>query len=217
VKIVIIGAGGHAQVVADIVQGAPRVPGGAELVGFLDERKSLQGKIILGAPVIGPVSLLPSLSPDAAIVALADNRVREGLTCRVEAAGVRLATAVHPSAVVARDVEIRAGAMLCAGTTVNTGTTVGRGVILNTGCTVDHHTAIGDFVHIAPGVHMGGEVTVGEGAMIGIGAVVLPRIRIGKWAVVGAGAVVTRDVPDAATVVGSPARPLVRKPALQTA
>jgi sugar O-acyltransferase (sialic acid O-acetyltransferase NeuD family) len=214
-KVLIIGAGGHAQVVADIFRSMPRVPGGPEVVGFLDERKSLQGKLVLGAPVIGPVSMLRSLAADAAIVAIGDNRVREGLTHRVDAASVRLATAVHPSAVVAGDVVIGAGSMLCAGAIVNTGTTIGRGVILNTGCTVDHHSTLGDFVHIAPGVHMGGEVTVGDGVMIGIGAVVLPRIRIGKWAVVGAGAVVTRDVPEGVTVVGSPARPLCR-PVLQS-
>jgi sugar O-acyltransferase (sialic acid O-acetyltransferase NeuD family) len=216
VRILIIGAGGHAQVVADIIRSTTQVPGGPAVVGFLDERKSLQGRIILGAPVIGPVSLLPSLSGDAAIVAIGNNRVREGLTYRVQAAGVRLASAIHPSAVVASDVVIGAGSMLCAGAIVNTGTTVGCGVILNTGCTVDHHSTIGDFVHIAPGVHMGGEVTVAEGAMVGIGAVVLPRVKIGAWAVVGAGAVVTRDVPEGVTVVGNPAA-ILQRPVQQTA
>lgn len=47
---------------------------------------------------------------------------------------------------------------------------------------------------------------VRHGASIGAGAIVLPGIIIGRWAMVGAGAVVTRDVPDHALVLGSPAR-----------
>jgi acetyltransferase-like isoleucine patch superfamily enzyme len=49
-------------------------------------------------------------------------------------------------------------------------------------------------------------VLVREGASVGARAVVLPGCLIGRWAMVGAGAVVTRDVPDFALVVGSPAR-----------
>lgn len=47
---------------------------------------------------------------------------------------------------------------------------------------------------------------VRRGAAIGAGAVILPAVTIGRWAMVGAGAVVTRDVPDHALVLGSPAR-----------
>src|SRR5690606_20614530 len=49
-------------------------------------------------------------------------------------------------------------------------------------------------------------VTVGEGASIGARAVCVAPVTVGRWAMVAAGAVVTRDVPDFALVVGSPAR-----------
>lgn len=47
---------------------------------------------------------------------------------------------------------------------------------------------------------------VGYRASIGSNATILAGVRIGKNALVGAGAVVTKDVPDYAIVVGSPAR-----------
>lgn len=48
--------------------------------------------------------------------------------------------------------------------------------------------------------------TLKKGCSIGANATVLPGITVGEWAMVGAGSVVTKDVPDFAVVVGSPAR-----------
>lgn len=49
-------------------------------------------------------------------------------------------------------------------------------------------------------------VLIKEGAWIGAGATILPGVSVGKHAIVGACAVVTKDVPDYAVVVGSPAK-----------
>jgi acetyltransferase-like isoleucine patch superfamily enzyme len=49
-------------------------------------------------------------------------------------------------------------------------------------------------------------VTIGTGAAIGARSVCVAPVHIGRWAMVAAGSVVTRDVPDFALVVGSPAR-----------
>jgi sugar O-acyltransferase (sialic acid O-acetyltransferase NeuD family) len=210
-KLVVIGAGGHGQVVADIVRAAQAAGCPVELLGYLDDRKAVHGATLAGAPVLGPLELLDRLADALILVAIGDNKVRAAINRKLTEAGHRAGTAIHPKSIVSVDALVGAGSMVCAGAIVNTGTAVGRGVILNTGCTIDHHTTIGDFTHIAPGVHMGGEVTVDEGALVGIGAVVLPRVKVGAWAVVGAGAVVTRDVPPGVTVVGNPARPLRRR------
>ena len=45
-----------------------------------------------------------------------------------------------------------------------------------------------------------------QGCTLGAGSITLPGLAIGRWAMVGAGSIVTRDVPDYALVVGSPAR-----------
>ncbi len=210
-RVVVIGAGGHGRVVADILlrmadAGSPVGP-----VAFVDDNPALAGGTVLGLPVLGRVEDLARIDHDAVIVGIGHNQTRLALARRLEAAGERFAIARHPAAVIAPDVEVVPGTVICAGVVVNPGSTIGAHVILNTGCTVDHDNHIGDAVHIAPGVHLGGDVTIGEGTLVGIGATVMSQRSVGAWAVVAAGALVSKDVPSGVTVAGTPAR-MTRRP-----
>lgn len=206
--VLIIGAGGHAQVVADILLRMQDAGEDVIPVGFLDDNRELMHRTFLGLPVLGTIGDRSGVAHDALIVALGDNRTRRRTFERLRKEGERFATAKHPRATVAPDVQIGEGCMICAGVVINTGTVVGSNVILNTACTVDHHNHIESHVHVAPGSHLGGGVIIGEGSLIGIGSTVMPRLKTGAWSVVGAGALVHTNVQDRATVVGVPAKPV---------
>jgi len=207
-RILIVGAGGHGQVVADILE-AQRVAGDdVEVIGFVDDDPELEGQHRLGRPILGDVARITQIDHDAVILALGDNTRRACLDQDLGRAGEKFSIAKHPSALIAADSSVGDGSMICARVIVGCCSHVGRGVILNTACTIDHHARIDDFVHVAPGVHLGGDVSIGSRSLLGIGAIVLPGVSIGCGAVVGAGAVVTRDVAAGATVVGVPAVPI---------
>jgi sugar O-acyltransferase (sialic acid O-acetyltransferase NeuD family) len=172
-------------------------------VGFVDDNAALHGTTVLGLPIFAS---LDEIEHDGVIVAIGDNSIRRRLTERAVSAGENLATAIHPSASVARSARIAAGSMLCAGSIVLPRATVGHGVILNTKASVDHDSVIGDFVHLAPAATLGGNVRVGIDALIGPGATIVSGVSIGSHTVIGAGAVVLRDVPDDVTAWGVPAR-----------
>jgi sugar O-acyltransferase (sialic acid O-acetyltransferase NeuD family) len=200
-RVVIIGAGGHAQVVADILWRMRDAGLDVAPVAYLDDNAALHGQTFLDVPVVGAVERLGQIEHEAVIVAIGHGRIRQQLFTTLQQQGEQLIIARHPTAVIAPDVHIGSGTMICANVVVNTGAVIGQNVILNTACTIDHHNQIGDHAHIAPGVHLGGDVWVGEGALVGIGATVLPQCRIGRWATVGGGAVIVRDVSAGATAV----------------
>lgn len=204
-RVLILGAGGHAQVIANILLRMNETFGSCCPIGYLDDNRELHGQTLLGLPVLGGMPDLPQIAYDALIVAIGDNYSRWKLFNRLQQQGVCFVIAMHPAAVIAPDVEIGKGTVIGAGVVVNPGSKIGNNVILNTACTVDHHNQIDDHVHIAPGVHSGGNVTIGEGTLIGIGATIMPHCRVGAWSTVGAGALVHADVPDHVVVVGVPA------------
>jgi acetyltransferase EpsM len=53
-------------------------------------------------------------------------------------------------------------------------------------------------------------VVIGEGAFIGTNATIMPEVHIGPYATIGAGAVVLKDVAAGDTVVGVPAKSLIK-------
>ena len=95
------------------------------------------------------------------------------------------------------------------------GSHLGANVIINTGARVDHDCLIDAHAHIAPGVTLSGNVHIGKGAHIGTGASIIQGKKVGAGSIVGAGAVVIDDVPAGVTVVGVPARSLVRSKTAQ--
>lgn len=205
-RVLIIGSGGHGQVVADILARANVAGTPMHVLGFLDDNPRVQGETRLGLPILGTSAALDTIDHDAVLLAIGDNERRQRLFEQLRARGEQFVIARHPTAIIAPDVRIGPGTMICAGVIINTGSTIGMNVILNTGCTVDHHNHIGDHAHIAPGSHLGGDVEVRAGAMVGIGATVMPQRTVGSWAVVGAGALVNRDLRAHVVAVGVPAR-----------
>lgn len=207
-RVLVVGAGGHAQVVADILLCMKSPWVGVEPVGFVGESLQASSTSYRGLPVIGDLTARANFDYQALIVGIGDNRARLQILQELTLQNERIVQAIHPSSTIAADVHIDDGVAICAGAIINTGARISLGAIINTSATIDHHCALGAGCHLAPGSNLAGNVSVGEGALVGIGACVTPGVSIGAWAIVGAGAAVTRDVAPNSTVVGVPARPI---------
>ncbi|MBI5202012.1 MAG: acetyltransferase [Elusimicrobia bacterium] len=207
-KIVLVGAGGHGRVVAEII----RLGGKYELFGAIDpdpKAATTAGLKWLGKD--DALAKLRSAGVTRAAVGLGsigDSRARAGLRKRLAAAGFELPSLVHPSAIVSKTVSLGDACQVMAGALLNPGVRAEAGVVINTGAVVEHDCRLAEDSFVGPSAVLGGDVVLEEAAFVGIGATVLQGIRVGAKAIVGAGAVVVRPVPAGATVVGVPAAPL---------
>lgn len=210
-RVIIWGASGHARVVADIV----RVNGSHDIAGFIDDvHPERAGADFEGAKIIGGQRALHeqlTAGVTDVIVAFGDCDARLAAATIARNLGFTLASAIHPSAVIASSARIGAGTVVAANAVVNPGAAIGENVILNTGCSVDHDCSVGDGAHISPGARLGGAVRIGDAAWIGIGAVIADHRVVGTRTVIGAGAVVVRDIPPAVVAYGVPARVMRRR------
>lgn len=205
-KLAIIGASGHGKVIADL----------AEVLGYSvffydDAWPSLTANSRWSVIGDTQVFLQNRQYYIGAVIGIGNNAIRQKITHTLEKQGVRLLSLIHPSAVVSQYASIGDGTVVFAGVAVNADAVVGCGVILNTNCSIDHDCVLGDFAHVSPGANLAGGVTVEKLAWVGIGACVHQQTTIGGAAMVGAGAVVLKDVPAGATVVGNPAKELLRQ------
>jgi sugar O-acyltransferase (sialic acid O-acetyltransferase NeuD family) len=196
-NIVLIGASGHARLLIEVIEREHRLA----ILGLLDRNKPV-GSECLGYPIIGTEFDLPSLrrthDVSGAIVAIGDNWVRRGLVALLFdiAPDLPFDRAVHPSAQIARNVEIGAGSVVMAGAVINAGARVGRHCFVSTKASLDHDSVMGDFSSLGPNATVGGNVKIGVCSAIALGANVIHGITVGEHAVVGAGATVVKDIPD---------------------
>ena len=199
-KLLIIGAGGHGRVVADI---ASRT-GQYESIAFLDDEVP---NTPLLYPYLGDCTKADHLFSDYELfVAIGNGNVRRRMLEHYSALGANIATLIAPDAVIAADVKVDEGTVIMPGAIINTGTSIGKGVIVNTASSIDHDCLVEEYCHVAVGAHLCGTVHIEPWTWIGAGATVINNIRICQGCIIGAGAVVIKNIESIGTYVGIPAK-----------
>ena len=147
-KLLVLGAGGHGRVVADI----------AAQTGKYSEIKFLDDKAT-GTDIIGTCAdYLKFKGEDTEMYpAFGNNKGRVEWEEKMEASSIKLATIIHPLAYVSPKAVIAPGCVLMPYAIVNTGTVVNKACIINCGAIVDHDCVLEAGCHLAPGAIVKGE------------------------------------------------------------
>jgi UDP-perosamine 4-acetyltransferase len=199
--VVIVGAGGHARVLADAFASQ-----GTKVLGFLDPSIPA-GTDVGGHSVLGDDSWLadhPSSPVCVGVGATKDVALRERIIELL--AGHRVVGCIHASAVIGTATKIHGSAQVLAGCIINHSAVINANVVVYTGSIVEHDCVVGEHSYLSPRVTLCGGVTIGERVFIGAGAVLLPGVVIGDGATIAAGAIVTENVDVGVTVMGVPAK-----------
>ena len=195
--LIIIGGGGHAKVLADLAMST-----GHNVIGFLDDNEKVAE--MLGLKRIGTVADCEKYADKARfVIGIGNNKTRKEI---FEKYDLEYVTLIHPSAIISKTVKVGEGTVVLAGAIINADAKIGKQSIINTGAVVEHDCVIGEFTMVAPRATVCGFTKVGNSCWLGAGSVVNNVIKICDDVVVGSGAAVVKNIEEAGTYIGVPAR-----------
>jgi len=202
-RLLLIGAGGHAQACIDVIeqQGLYQIAG---LVGTPEQL----GTQLCGYCVIGTDDHLAALAGEVKFALIGVGQIgspdkRRQLFERALALGMQLPSVIAPTAYVSAHATVGAGVIVMHGAIVNAGAAVGDNCIINSRALVEHGALVEADCHIATGAIVNGEVRVGAGSFVGSGSVVMQGVTLGQRCVVGMGQFVRHDQAERARITNN--------------
>lgn len=201
VKIVIIGAGLHGQVVRNILGSDKKY----SFAGFLDDAQT-------GRDILGQTRSIAEFCKSGFYfhIGIADVNLREKFFNLIKKQRGKLVNIIHPTACLEKSVKLGEGVFVGANAYININTSIGDNAVINNGCLIEHDNNIGQHCHLAPAVVIGGSVKIDEKVFIGLGSTIRNGIHIGAGTVVGMGSNVISDVESMSVYYGNPAK-LIKK------
>ena len=203
-KLIMIGAGGHAESVADSID-----TNRYELVGFIDSNKTGSH---MGLPILGKeITAVHGYEAYAYFVSIGDVSYRELWFKKLQELQLTIINIIDKTAIISNSASIGIGNFIGKLAIINAGAKVGDNNVINTKALIEHECRIGSHTHLSTNSTINGDVVVEDSVFFGSTAVCNGQLKIGHHAVVGSGSVVIKDVEPWTTVVGSPARIVKRR------
>jgi sugar O-acyltransferase (sialic acid O-acetyltransferase NeuD family) len=192
--LIILGSGGHASVLVDMLKQQGRV-----ILGFVSPGVRPEAQVFSDIPhysedgdVFGfdksKVKLVNGIG------SIPRNNLRTLIYNDFSSHGYEFETVISSDSLVSSYAKLHDGVQVMAGAIIQTGAVIGANSIINTGAIVDHDCNLGINNHVAPGATISGQVHSEENVHFGTGASVIQGVKIGKNVVIGAGAAITRNV-----------------------
>lgn len=205
-KVIVIGSGGHAKVVIDILSVMPNV----QILGITSN--DLQtGDEFLTYPILGDDKSIRDYNKEIYLAmglgGFRDNHLRRKTFELLKGYGFNFINAIHPSSNISKTVKLGEGVVVFPGVTINTEVVIGDNTIIATGTTIDHETKIRNHVLVSAGVTIGAYCEIEENVLLALGSKIVSGIKIKKNSLVAAGAVVLKDIKENEQVFGIPAKP----------
>lgn len=201
--IIILGNGGHASVLTEILLLQHR-----EILGFTAPEEQFNS---YGLEYLGTDEIIKKFNPQKIELVLglgtiSISTIRQSIFKELKKQGYSFTKCVHPNAIISSTAILAEGVQIMAGVIVQAHAEIGDNTIINTGAIIEHDCIIGAHIHIAPGTILSGNVHIGDGSHIGTGSSIIQGVTIGKNTLIGAGAVVISNIGTGKKAFGVPAK-----------
>ena len=193
--LIILGAGGHAKVIYDVLTQLE-----AEVIGCVSPDLEVGSKFC-NTRILGGDKVIQNFHKDEILLvngigSLPYKQKRWEIALKMRNDGYKFATIIHPKAIIATEVELCEGVQIMAGVVIQAGSKISQDTIINTGVLIDHDCTIRQNCHLAPGSSLCGGVEIGSNTHIGAGAILTEYISIGSNCKIGAGSLIYKSVAD---------------------
>jgi sugar O-acyltransferase (sialic acid O-acetyltransferase NeuD family) len=184
-KIVVIGAGGHAQSCIDVIEHQGRF----KIMGLIGSKYEV-GKEISGYSVIGTDEDLPMLASKItnAVIGVGQiesSDIRKKLFLNLKECGFSLPAIISPKAYISKSAQIGSATIVMHHALVNAGVKIGENCIINSKANIEHNSIIESDCHISTGAIVNGDCLIGRGSFLGSGSVVKQGCTIGENSIIG--------------------------------
>ena len=187
--IYMIGSGGHASVVLDIL-----LLNGLTIEGVI-QNTNLINKKFKSFELFSENNFMKYFGiEDVRLVNgignMPKNNIRMNVTNNFKSKKYKFISTIHPSATIEKNIELPSDIQVMAGVVINSGCQIGNDCIINTRAVLDHDCQIGNNTHIAPGAVLCGGVKVGRDSFIGANSTILQGVSIKAGTLVAAASLV---------------------------
>ena len=207
-NLIIIGAGGFALEVIDLIESINLIQRRFNIVGLLDDHKKKFN--IEKYSIIGNISDYKDYSQHSFIIAIANPKIRAAIYSELKLNGIKTPNLVHPKTEISIYTKLKnnSGIIINYATQISADVKIEEAVIIDSKCYIGHETSLKSFVTIYPGVNISGKNTINDKSEIGLGSNIIQGLTIGSNTLIGAGSTVLSNIKDNVVAVGTPCKPI---------
>lgn len=191
--LIIIGGGGHASVLVDILLSQKR-----KILGIISPDNISGRRIFTGIPHYKNDDDIYQFSPEQVMLVngigmTPYSSVRKKITQYYLSRNYQFETVISNNAIISDYAEIRQGAQVFAGAIVQSGVIISEHSIINTGAVIDHDCYIGIHNHIAPGATLCGNVNSEDDVYVGAGSCIVQNVKLAYGSIIAAGTTILKN------------------------
>ena len=195
-NIAIIGSGGHAKIIVDILNELNTY----NIIGFYDDNIKSQ---LYDLNHLGKTDKIDK-SINYFIIAIGNNNIRKQIYDKNK--DLSYPNLIHPKSIISKNSKLGIGNVICAGAVIQTDVIIGNHCIINTNSSIDHESIIKDYCSVCPGVVICGNVKIDELTFIGANSTIIQCLTIGNNCIIGSASNIIKNVDNNNKIVGNPSR-----------